>query len=55
MLVETTMKAKKKKNTYAGGADATAVRTAMRQAALKKWMTRTKDVSTAFFNADYII
>ena len=43
------------KSTYAGGADATAVRTAIRQAALKKWMIRTKDVSTAFLNADYII
>ena len=25
----------------------------MRQAALKKWIIRTKDVSTAFLNADY--
>ena len=43
------------KSTYAGGADATAVRTAIRRAALKKWIIRTKDVSTAFLNADYIV
>ena len=33
--METTTKVKKKKSTYAGGADATAVRTAIRRAALK--------------------
>ena len=43
------------KSTYAGGADATAVRTAIRKAALKKWIIRTKDVSTAFLNADYVV
>jgi hypothetical protein len=43
------------KSTYAGGADATAVRTAIRRAALKKWIIRTKDVSTACLNADYVI
>jgi len=43
------------KSTYAGGADATAVRTAIRRAALKRWTIRTKDVSTVFLNADYII
>jgi len=41
------------KDTYAGGADATAVRSAIRQAALKSWQIRTKDVSTAFLNAKY--
>ena len=54
MLVETTMRVKKKK-AIAGGADAIAVRTAIRRAALKKWIIRTKDVSTAFLNADYVI
>ena len=43
------------KSTYAGGADATAVRTAIRRAALKKWMIRTKAISPAFLNADYVI
>jgi hypothetical protein len=43
------------KDTYAGGADATAVATAIRIAALKKWRLRTKDVSTAFLNAEYYI
>ena len=42
-------------STYAGGADATAVRTAIRIAALRRWMIRTKDVSTAFLNAVYTI
>jgi hypothetical protein len=41
------------KETYAGGADATAVRSAIRIAALRRWSLRTKDVSTAFLNADY--
>ena len=31
------------------------MRTAIRIAALKKWTVRTKDVSTAFLNADYVI
>ena len=39
------------KDTYAGGADVTAVRCALRTAALKDWEVRTKDVSTAFLNA----
>ena len=43
------------KDTYAGGADATAVRTAIRTAALKEWILRTKDVSTAFLNAEYYV
>jgi hypothetical protein len=43
------------KSTYAGGADATAVRTAIRQSALKMWMVRAKDVCTAFLNADYYV
>ena len=41
------------KDTYAGGADATAVRSAIRTAALGDWTIRTKDVSTAFLNAPY--
>ena len=41
------------KETYAGGADATAVRSAIRTAALEDWTIRTKDVSTAFLNAPY--
>ena len=41
------------KDTYAGGADATAVRCAIRLAAIKDWEVRTKDVSTAFLNAPY--
>ena len=41
------------KDTYAGGADATAVRTAIRIAALRKYVLRTKDVSTAFLNAEH--
>ena len=41
------------KETYAGGADATAVRCAIRKAAIKGWQIRTKDVSTAFLNAPY--
>ena len=43
------------KETYACGADATAVRSAIRIAALRKWGIRTKDVSTAFLDADYNI
>ena len=43
------------KETYAGGADATAVRCAIRTAALKGWQIRAKDVSTAFLNAPYNI
>jgi len=41
------------KDTYAGGADATAVRCAIRQASLKNRQIRTKDVCTAFLNAPY--
>ena len=41
------------KHTYAGGADATAERTDIRVAALKKWSLRTMDVSTACLNAEY--
>ena len=55
MLVETWIKAKTKKKTYAGGADATAVRSAIRIASLRKWGMWAKDVCTAFLNADYII
>ena len=43
------------KETYAGGADATAVRCAIRTAALKGWQIRTKDVSTAILNATWKI
>ena len=43
------------KETYAGGADATAVRSAIRIASLRKWGMWAKDVSTAFLNADYDI
>ena len=41
------------KETYAGGADVTAIRSAIRTAALENWTIRTKDVSTAFLNAPY--
>ena len=41
------------KETYAGGADITAIRSAIRTAALENWTIRTKDVSTAFLNAPY--
>ena len=43
------------KETYAGGADATAVRSAIRIASFRKWGMWAKDVSTAFLNADYNI
>ena len=49
------MTAKKTKESYAGGADATAVRSAIRIAAFRQWGIRAKDVSTAFLNADYHI
>jgi hypothetical protein len=39
------------KDTYAGGADATAVRCAIRRAALEERQIRAKGVSTAFLNA----
>jgi len=38
---------------YAGGADATAIRTALRRSALRGWTIAGKDVSTAFLNAEY--
>jgi hypothetical protein len=38
---------------YAGGADATAIRTALRRAVLEGWEISSKDVSTAFLNAEY--
>ena len=41
------------KETYAGGADATAVRSAIRTAELRRWSLRTTHVSAAFLNADY--
>ena len=44
---------KKGENNYAGGADATAIRIAVRRAALENWTIASKDVSTAFLNADY--
>ena len=43
------------KETYAGGADATAVRSAIRIASLRRWGMWTKDVSAAFLNADYCV
>jgi len=43
----------KDEGTYAGGADATAIRAALRRTALESWVTASKDVSTAFLNADY--
>ena len=43
------------KDTYAGGADATSVRSAIKVAAMRNWQIRTKDVSTAFLNAPYQI
>ena len=43
------------KETYAGGADATAVRSAIRIAALRRWGMWAKDVCAAFLNADYKI
>ena len=43
------------KDTYAGGADVTAVRNAIRIAALRRKGITTKDVGTAFLNADYYI
>ena len=42
-----------RKDTYAGGADSTAVRCAIRKAAWKDWQIRAKDVSTALLNAPY--
>ena len=48
-------KSENEKDTNAGGADVTAVRTAIRIATLQKWTIRTKDVSTAFLNADYVV
>ncbi len=53
MHVETDQDEDGTKETYAGGADATAVRSAIRTAALEDWIIRTKDVSTAFLNAPY--
>ena len=41
--------------TYAGGSDATAVRSAIRIASLRKWGMWAKDVCAAFLNADYNI
>ena len=43
------------KDTYAGGADVTAVRSAIGTAALRRWGIRTNDISPAFLNADYHI
>ena len=42
-----------KEDNYAGGADATAIRTALRRSVMEAWTTASKDVSTAFLNADY--
>lgn len=38
---------------YAGGADAASIRTAIRRAVLEGWKIASKDVSTAFLNAEY--
>ena len=53
MLRVATWISKSPTDTYASGADSTAVRCAIRKAALKGWQIHTKDVTTAFLNARY--